>query len=110
KRGNGGRWQNLLRPLRSGSRFHPAARSRGAAIPISRRECAVMHPELRKLNRSLKTKGESVILRRRVGTSNVFISVPCRAVVRGYQPEQLVGSITQQDSEAILSPTDIIAV
>lgn len=69
-----------------------------------------MHPELRKLDRSLRKKGEDVILRRRVGTSSVFVSVNCRALVRGYRPEQLSGtSITQQDSEAILSPTPILA-
>lgn len=69
-----------------------------------------MHPELHKLNQFLQKKGEDVILRRRVGTSTVFVSLPCRALVRGYRPEQLSGTnITQQDSEAILSPTPILA-
>jgi len=38
-----------------------------------------------------------------------MFEVTCQAHVRRYQPHELVGGITQQDSKLILSPTEIIA-
>lgn len=60
------------------------------------------------LDAALARRGEDVELRRMTGTSQqVAFSATCRAHVRGYKPEELVGAITQGDSMVILSPTDI---
>lgn len=64
--------------------------------------------EIAELDRSLAEDGEDIILRRVVGTTNqAFNDVKCRAFVRGYAANELVGGITQQDSKVILSPTQI---
>jgi hypothetical protein len=65
--------------------------------------------EIAKLDRQLATKGDDVLLRRRIGTTGTFVSLPCRAAVRGYSPQELVGDITQQDAKVILSPTPLAA-
>lgn len=62
------------------------------------------------LDASLAEHGENVVLRRVKGTSVATtqnVDVTCRAFVRGYQPSELVGAITQQDRKVILSPTQI---
>lgn len=59
------------------------------------------------LDESLGEVGESVTLRRTFGTELMPIDVVCRTVLRGYQPQELVGEITQQDQNFILSPTEI---
>ena len=64
-----------------------------------------MAGEIEKLDRFLDSRGEWIKIRRTVGSAN--IDVDCRAFVRGYSPGELVGSITQQDSLVILSPTQI---
>ncbi len=67
-----------------------------------------MTPELAALDRALARAGETVILRRTTGTTpQVSFDVECKAMVRGYRPEELVGGITQTDSLVILSPTSI---
>lgn len=56
--------------------------------------------------------GQDIVLRRVIGQSQAtqqFIDVTCRAFVRGYAPDELVGGITQQDSRVVLSPTQINA-
>lgn len=58
------------------------------------------------LERALARAGETVTLRRRLGTSPAFASIEVLAVVRGYRPDELVGGITQQDSEVILAPLE----
>lgn len=64
--------------------------------------------EIADLDRALAQDGEDIILRRVVGTTNqAFNDVTCRAFVRGYAANELVGGITQQDSKVILSPTQI---
>lgn len=60
------------------------------------------------LDRGLARVGQDIILQRMNGAA-VASQVTCRAVVRGYAPDELVGGITQQDSFVILSPTQIIA-
>ena len=61
------------------------------------------------LDRGLAARGEDVVLRRISGSgpSATSIDVVCRAVVRGYRPEELVGGIAQGDSQVILSPSEI---
>lgn len=67
-----------------------------------------MNRHVEALDRSLARSGEDIILRRTVGTTNqINIDVGCRAKVRGYQPQELVGSIIQGDSLVIISPTQI---
>lgn len=66
--------------------------------------------EIAELDKSLAEDGEDIILRRVVGATNqAFIDVTCRAFVRGYAANELIGGITQQDSKVILSPTQINA-
>lgn len=63
------------------------------------------------LDRSLETDGQDILLQRldpSVGGTQIPYSVTCRAFVRGYRANELVGTITQQDSKVILSPTQII--
>lgn len=57
--------------------------------------------------RMLARSGETVLLRRRIGTGSTFVEVTCRARLTGYQPEQLTGSITQAHSAFILGPQGI---
>lgn len=61
------------------------------------------------LNRALAAVGEDVTLTRNTLTLGVLVptAITCRAVVRGYQPAELIGGIIQGDSLAILSPTEI---
>lgn len=57
------------------------------------------------LDRQLAAHGQDVVLRRRIGTTDTFYSLPVRALLRGYNPNQLVGNIKQTDSMFIISPT-----
>lgn len=59
------------------------------------------------LDQALEEVGEEIILRRTFGTELMPIDVKCRTILRGYQPQELVGEITQQDQNFILSPTEI---
>lgn len=63
---------------------------------------------LTSLDHSLARVGQNIVLQRMSGAV-VGAQVTCRAIVRGYAPEQLVGGITQQDSHVILSPSEIVA-
>lgn len=61
------------------------------------------------LDEALADAGEDIVLQRLTGTQQIPYSVTCRAVVRGYAPEELIAGsgITQQDVKVILSPTEI---
>lgn len=62
------------------------------------------------LDRALTVTGEDITLRRTTGTNQAPFDVESvRAIVRGYEPAELVGSITQGDSKIILSPTEMQA-
>lgn len=61
------------------------------------------------LDAQLARHGQDVTLRRRIGTTNTYAELPCRAVLRGYNPNQLVGNIKQSDAMFIISPTSIAA-
>lgn len=68
--------------------------------------------EIAELDKALAADGQDIVLRRVIGktvASQQFIDVICRAFVRGYAPNELVGAITQQDSRVVLSPTQIDA-
>lgn len=64
-----------------------------------------MNVHVARLDRALARSGELVVLRRRSGGS----AVTCRAVVTGFEPEELVGGIAQTASKVIISPTEIAA-
>lgn len=63
--------------------------------------------QIASLDRMLAARGEDVVLIR--GTKPAQARVTCRAKVSGYSAEELVGDITQQDSQVIMSPTQIMA-
>lgn len=58
------------------------------------------------LDAALVRRGEDVTLQRLSGPT-VVATASCRAMVRGYKPEELVGAIAQGDTRVILSPTDL---
>ena len=60
------------------------------------------------LNAALAADGEWIELWRETGTQKIPFKVRCRAFVRGYAAQELVGGISQTDSKLILSPTEII--
>lgn len=59
------------------------------------------------LDRGLASAGQDVTLRRTTGTQRIPLDVTCRAMVRAYQPHELVGEIQQGDSQVIISPTEM---
>jgi hypothetical protein len=64
------------------------------------------------LDAALATDGEQIVLQRMTlgpGNAPIAFSVHCLAFVRGYEPNEMVGGITQQDSRVIISPTEIVA-
>jgi len=67
---------------------------------------------VRELDDALATDGQTVTLQRLylgAGGVQIPVSVDCRAAVRSYGAKELVGGITQDQSEVIMSPTQIIA-
>lgn len=58
------------------------------------------------LDRAMAEDGEDVILRRTA--SGTDTDVTCRAFVRGVSPEQLAAGVKQDNSNVILSPSEII--
>jgi stage V sporulation protein SpoVS len=60
------------------------------------------------LDSMLLRNGEDVVLQKIVAGS-VSASVTCRAIVRGYRPEELLAGIVQEDRQVIISPTEIDA-
>lgn len=65
------------------------------------------------LDASLATDGDGIITLQRMtlgpGGTQIAFSVNCLAFVRGYEPNEMIGGITQQDSRVIISPTEIVA-
>ncbi len=70
-----------------------------------------MTAEIDALNRALANYGEDVVLRRTVkrSGSNVVAEVTCRAAVRAVSAEQIVGTITQNSLNIVMSPSEIVA-
>jgi hypothetical protein len=63
--------------------------------------------EIAALDAALAEDGEDIVLRRTV--SSVNTDVTCRAFVRAVSPEQLMAGVKQDNSNVIISPTEIIA-
>jgi hypothetical protein len=61
------------------------------------------------LDASLAEHGETITLRRRIGTGNTFVELTCKAKVAGYASEVLVGGVKQTASTFIISPSEINA-
>lgn len=61
------------------------------------------------LDRQLAAHGQDVELQRLTGSQLIPFKVTCRAFVRGYSAEELIGGITQSDSKVIMGPTEIEA-
>ncbi|CAA0095048.1 Uncharacterised protein [Starkeya nomas] len=61
------------------------------------------------LNRQLALHGQDAVLRRStwVGTTKTNFDVDVRITLRGYRPDELLGGITQGDSQVVLGPTEI---
>lgn len=53
--------------------------------------------------------GEQLVTLRRVPAKGVNVDVQIPAKVRDFRPEELVGGINQNDSQVIISPTQIRA-
>lgn len=66
--------------------------------------------EVRELDRSLAPggDGEWIELQRLTGILLIPVKVRCRASVRNYDADPLIGSVTVEKSEVIISPTEII--
>ena len=62
------------------------------------------------LNAALAADGEWIELWRETGTQKIPFKVRCRAFVRGYAAQELVGEIARTDSKVIMSPTEILRV
>ena len=60
------------------------------------------------LTAALAADGEWIELWRETGTQKIPFKVRCRAFVRGYTAQELVGGIAQTDSKIVMSPTEII--
>lgn len=61
------------------------------------------------LDVTLADTGEMITIERLVGTQEIPIGIDCLAFVRGYDPDELVGAIQQNDKRVILSPSEITA-
>ena len=64
--------------------------------------------EVRELDKSLAEDGEWVELQRLTGTQLIAVKCRCRAKVRNYDAKELIGGLTQDMSEVIISSTEII--
>ena len=60
------------------------------------------------LDAALAADGEWIELWRETGTQKIPFKVRCRAFVRGYAAQELVGGIAQNDLKIVMSPTEII--
>jgi len=60
------------------------------------------------LDAALAAAGEWIDLWRETGPQRIPFKVRCRAFVRGYAAQELVGGIAQTDSKIVMSPTEII--
>jgi hypothetical protein len=53
--------------------------------------------------------GETVTLRRRIGTTSAFVEIQCRVRISGMDSEILIAGVKQIASMVIMSPTSILA-
>jgi hypothetical protein len=61
------------------------------------------------LDSQLAEHGETITIRRRIGTTTAFVELTCKAKVAGYASEVLVAGVAQTASTFIISPTEINA-
>ena len=61
------------------------------------------------LDASLDRAGETITLRRRIGTGATFVEVTMRARLDGFRSQTLVGGVKQTFSDFIASPTQLNA-
>ncbi len=61
-----------------------------------------------RLDASLARRGQTAILKRRIGTGNTFAEVTVRVKLQGYATTDLVAGIKVTDSRFIFSPTPIV--
>lgn len=64
--------------------------------------------EIEDLDATLASDGQTIKLRRNISPKLIPVDVKCRAFVRGYGSSELIGGITQDQSEVTISPTEII--
>lgn len=68
-----------------------------------------MNALLAQLDRRLARRGETIYLRRTVGTTNQsYVQCELPAIVRALTEQQLVGNVSQQQFFLIVSPTHIL--
>lgn len=68
-----------------------------------------MNPLTATLDRHLASRGQSAKVRRRVGTTTVFVDADVRLRLSGYATTDLVSGIKVTDSKFIMSPTPLLA-
>jgi hypothetical protein len=56
------------------------------------------------LDRELARHGQTIVLSRAGGSPT---DATCRGFVRGFKPDEIIGSVQQLDSKVILSPTSL---
>jgi hypothetical protein len=61
------------------------------------------------LDRALELDGEDIVIRRLFGTQLIPLNVECRAFVRNVGNQELIAGIAQENSNVIMSPSQIIA-
>lgn len=67
-------------------------------------------PEIKALDRALAKDGQTVTLRRRIGTGGTFVELPVRTRMSGYKAENISGTgVAVTDSKFIISPSEINA-
>lgn len=66
-------------------------------------------PEIAALDRALARDGETVLLRRRIGTGSTYVEITLNARLDGYRSESLIGAVKQTHSAFVFSPTEINA-
>jgi hypothetical protein len=68
-----------------------------------------MNADLAQLDRRLARRGETIYLRRTVGTQNQsYVQCKLPAIIRTLTTEQLIGGIVQTNYLLLISPTHII--
>lgn len=60
------------------------------------------------LDAALAADGEWIELWHETGAETIPFKVRCRAFVRGYRAQELVGGIIETDSKVVISPTEIM--
>jgi hypothetical protein len=58
---------------------------------------------------AIETYGRAMTLRRRVGTTNAYTSVPIKGIFRSYTPGELVGGIAQGDARVVIANKEMAA-